>query len=535
MKRKLFSIVLSLCFLFSLSIPSYSASKRSKNTPISKNSAAPLVKTPSGKVQGVSKDGVNIFKGIPFAMPPVGDLRFAPPKDVQPWKKTLKAENYGATAVQPQPIENLPMSEDCLNLNIWTPAGAKQKSKLPVYVWIHGGGFGVGTGAKKLYDGTNLAKQGIIVVTINYRLGALGYFASEQTYKQYGTTGNWGTLDQLKALEWINKNISAFGGDAKNITIGGESAGSYSVSALLLNPLAKNLFQKAIMESGDITALQFSNPYARSDMERTTKLNSVISSVFDVTEDNASGLTALRAADPNVLCQLTEFESDFNKATLFYVSPVFDGYAIPKDPVAFLKTGNFNKVKLLLGYNKDEGSLFIGNSNELLYKTLVYKMFGAEKAKAVLERFPVDKQHTALDRARQLVKLGVFCAGMKRFADCYAKDNLDVYMYTFTHETETTKAQGLGAYHGMELDYIFGNFINNVNPTEKDKEISKEMQTRFINFIKTGNPNDGEKLPSSQIWPKYSADTLKIMNFGETTAPVTIPEIDDIEFILKYM
>jgi para-nitrobenzyl esterase len=523
--KKACLLVLSFCFMFLSAVPSYSAA----NT----KSKSVEVKAAVGKIRGKSTNGVNVFKGIPFAKPPVGDLRFAPPQDIEPWKNVFNAAEFGDMPVQPVALEGKPMSEDCLNLNIWTPAKATKKSKLPVYVFIYGGAWSAGSNSLKLYDGTNLAKNGIIVVTINYRLGTLGYFASSETFNLYGTTGNWGTLDQIKALQWVNKNIEAFGGDAKNITIGGESAGSFSVSALMLSPLAEGLFQKAIMESGDIASAQFDNPYSRSEMKRAITLNNAISYVFDV-EDNAEGLKALRAADPNVLCQLTEFETNFLKSPLFFTIPVYDGYVIPLNPAKALKDGKFHKVKVLCGFNEDEGSNFISAATPLNYETFVYKMFGAKNAPTILERFPVDNENTALERTRQALKYGMFAAGTKRTADIYSANNLDVYMYNFTYATEKTKKANLGAHHGMELDYIFGNFREE-EVSQKDKQLSKEMQTRFVNFIKTGDPNKGIALPSTALWPKYNEQEAKVMNFGETVEAVTIPAKEDINFMMERM
>ncbi|KAI4454008.1 carboxylic ester hydrolase [Holotrichia oblita] len=208
--------------------------------------------TLSGKIMGVKENGISIFKGIPYAKAPVGELRFAPPVGIEPWTGVLDCVNFGPQCPQNMPKENQAISEDCLNLNVWTPANRKKDEKLPIYVYIHGGAGAVGSSADPLYSGEGFAQKGIVYFSIQYRVNALGWFASNETLKQYGTTGNWGLLDQIEALKWIKKNASLFGGDPNNITVGGESFGAFSNSALILSPLAEGLFQRVIMESGTI-------------------------------------------------------------------------------------------------------------------------------------------------------------------------------------------------------------------------------------------------------------------------------------------
>jgi para-nitrobenzyl esterase len=493
-----------------------------------------LIETPSGKVLGISKDGINIYKGIPYAKPPIGNLRFAPPQDIKPWVGVLKAKEFGDTAIQVSKINNIPMSENCLTLNIWTPAQPNSKEKYPVYVFIHGGAWTTGSGADDLYNCTNFAKDGIVAITINYRLGALGFFASYETFQEYSTTGNWGILDQIKALEWINKNISAFGGDSENITIGGESAGSYSVSALMISPLAQGLFQKVIMESGDVTSTAFGSPYSKADLQRSIQANSELATIFGASDDK-NGLKKLREADPYVLTHFTDYIWNFMNSSAFFVCPVFDGCTIPTNPYKNFKNKKFTKVKLLCGYNSDEGSLFIPPPvDESKYKTLVYKMFGVENAKDIIKHFPIDKKHTALDRARQIVKLGMFSTGTKIIADILSQDNLDVWMYYFNYKTEENIKSGIGAHHAMELAYVFGNF-DKKPISQNDKNLSREMHTRFANFIKTGDPNKGDPLPSQTIWPKYNTKNASALEFNEKVKPISLPEKRDLDFMAELM
>ena len=269
-----------------------------------------LATTEAGTVRGVEGAGTRAYLGVPFAAPPVGERRFAPPENVEPWTETLDCENFGPTAVQANAIEGLPMSEDCLTLNVWTPAAPGSDEKLPVYVFIHGGAFAIGSGAEPTYDGTNFAKRGIVTITINYRLNALGFYATQETYDRYGTTGNWGYLDQIKALEWIRDNVSAFGGDPKRVTIGGESAGSYAVSALILSPLAEGLFQGAIMESGTNLQIAGNAYYSKADLQRSIEVCNMMSSTFGA-KDDAEGLAKLRTVDADAFAQMCPLDIDF--------------------------------------------------------------------------------------------------------------------------------------------------------------------------------------------------------------------------------
>ncbi len=492
--------------------------------------AAPnvILKTPSGPIKGVVEDGIGIYRGIPYAEPPLGELRFAPPQDIKPWTDELDCTAFGDIALQDAAGPGLTMSEDCLTLNVWTPTNSADE-KLPVYVWIHGGGFAIGSGAEPDYDGANFAKEGIVTVTINYRLNALGFFASRHTYNKYGTTGNWGLLDQIKALEWINANIGAFGGDKNNITIGGESAGSYSVSALITSPLAEGLFQRAIMESGSILGIPGNNFYSKGNLERSIELCRMMGYTFGA-KDNAQGLRALRSADANVLTQMSPLLQDFTITPAFMFTPVFDGRVLPKDVYAALKNGRFNKVDLLWGYNGDEGSFFIpGNTDQLTYEMMAARMFGAEKGQAVLERYPVDAEHSSGERTRRILGYGMLDAVMKPYADALANAGKNVYGYKFNYATKENISNGLGAHHGSEIAYAFGNLPDTASG--EAKKLSQEMFTRWANFIKTGNPS----VRGGAAWPKYNADDAQMLLFDKEVKPAKLPDKEDFEFMEQIM
>ncbi len=421
-KIRTFMLLLLMCAVPGLT--ACNSQKKSQTSPIPDSSAPPKeeisLQTSGGPIKGLTEDGISVYKGIPYAKPPVGDLRFAPPQDVTPWTEVLDCTELGSIAVQDTASEGVTMSEDCLTLNIWTPDADKEE-KLPVYVWIHGGGFAQGYGGEADYEGTNFAKEGIVTVSINYRLNALGFFASQETYDKYGTTGNWGILDQIKALEWIQENIGAFGGDNQNITIGGESAGSYSVSALITSPLAKGLFRRAIMESGSILGIPGNNYYSRGNLMRSVELCRMMAHTFDAS-DNAKGLAVLREADANVFSQLSPLLSDFTITPAFMMTPVYDGYVNPTDVYETLQKGSFNKVDLLWGYNEDEGSVFVPeDTDQLTYEMMAARMYGYKNRQAVLERFPVNEEYSSGQRTREILAFGMFSAVMKPYGDALAK------------------------------------------------------------------------------------------------------------------
>jgi para-nitrobenzyl esterase len=480
---------------------------------------------------GVQQDGIYVYRGIPYAKPPVGELRFAPPQDTEPWTDALDCTKYGPIVPQwltiPIPLDNTEQSEGALILNVWTPSAPNKTDKLPVYVFIHGGGYGFGTGNEKTFDGTSFAQNGVIAVTINYRLSTLGFFASNETYKQYGTTGNWGLLDQIKALEWVRDNIEDFGGDPAQVTIGGESAGSWSVSALILSPRADGLFHGAIMESGTILAMQ-SLPQSRGDLQKSIEASQALADVFGVS-DTEEGLNHLRQTDPYVLNYISPFIADQSSILpLFFLAPVFDGAVLPQDPVAALREGNFNRVNLLIGFNRDEGTLFVPSTvDESFYESYGSRMVGAGWT-LIAERFPVDGDNTAGQRAQQILAYTWFTAGSKVFADTLASND-SVFMYNFNF---AEPGNPLGAHHTGEITYVF-NTIDQLTASEDSKKLAQEMHTRWINFIKSGDPNTGVPLPSATQWPKYDPENPEVIFFDTEVTTGTLPNQENLDFVAQ--
>ena len=486
------------------------------------------VRVAGGSIKGLREGNIRVYRGIPYAKPPVGELRFAPPRDAEPWNGELDCARFGFQCPQaPVFTGDEPFSEDCLTLNVWTPARPGEDAWLPVFVFIHGGGFAAGSGSFPMYNGASFAEKGVVAVTINYRLGAFGFFASRETVERYGTTGNWGILDQIKSLEWVRDNIAAFGGDSGNVVVGGESAGSICVSALLTSPLAKGLFRGAIMESGAVLSLREMSSYARGGLRKSIEVSRMLSDIFGAGDD-ADGLAKMRKADAEILARLCAFTIEQTMTPMFFLTPVFDGRVIPEDPLVALPSG----VNLLMGFNGDEGSLFVPDcTDEAGYKMLAARVFGAEKALQVLDRFRVDARNPALRRARQVFAYGVFSAGMKRLADAAADAGDTVYMYKFGYVSPDNERNGLGAIHTAELPFAF-NTLDSTRLSGPDAEnLALETHTRWVNFIKNGDPNVGSAVPSGVKWPRYDTKKTEVLYLDKNISSGPLDDKKNIDYI----
>jgi len=467
-------------------------------------SSAPKVKTHSGEIEGKVDGQVHAFLGIPYAQPPVGDLRWKPPVPVAKWSGVRKATDFGSHCLQGKVFGDMVFhdpggSEDCLTLNIWVPT-KHAEAKLPVMVWIYGGGFVAGTTSEARQNGSTLAQQGVIVVSMNYRLGVFGFMVHPELAKESGhnSAGNYGLLDQLEVLKWVHENIAAFGGDPANVTIFGESAGSFSVSAQMASPLAKGLFQKAIGESGAAfsrSGLSFDPMSARA--EKDAKL------VKD--KLGVSTLAELRAIPADKL--LETFGKPGPEA--FSFGPDIDGYFLPESVPAIFAAGKQNDVALLAGWNHDEGSFEVVFSPQKpttdSFKERAKKDFG-DKADEFLKLYPTDTdehvRRSALDYA------GDRFIAMSTWDWIEAQSNTGkqpIYRYRFdmTPAPKNPNAPRLGAYHSAEIEYVFGQLDSktDVTWTQEDRNVSVMMQKHWSNFAKSGNP-DGAGLP---VWPPYNA------------------------------
>jgi carboxylesterase type B len=502
------------------------------------------VRIDSGLVQGaLGRDSsIDVYRGIPFAAPPVGELRFRPPEPVAPWTGIKDATRAGPVCPQPEGpgTRGFTVSEDCLNLNIWT--AAKPGEKRPVYVWIYGGGFLQGTGASPQFDGEGLAKKGVVVVTFNYRTGALGFLATPELSRESGqnASGNYGLLDDIALLQWVRRNIAAFGGDPARVTIGGQSAGAGSAGFLSISPLAKGLFQRAILQSharhpGDPDLRFLSVSYRRKgDAEAAGAAYAKTRGAFSLTELRALPWQKLvegsDAVDEGVETGTTA------RPPLF--RPVIDGWVLPRGYGATLGQRTQNKVLVIAGNNADEtgavpetafaplraqtGAPRAG-SPQINVTLLAYRAFGARKFGAMAHEFfrlyPATSDDEAArasnaaardnNRVTTWLWAGLWTPGTKR----------PVYTYFWTHAPPGPDTATRGAYHGSEINYAFGNLDANNRPwTDADRAIAERMSSYWANIIKTGNPN-GPGLP---IWPQWRGASPTVMELGREWKPVPV-------------
>ena len=492
------------------------------------------VETSHGPVIGTVIDDLAIFKGIPYGAANSGQGRFAPPKDPEPWTEPLQALDFDPSCWQATSDANpfsLPtgskLSEDCLSLNVWAPKSASKDGDLPVYVFIHGGGFGLGSSAQSFYDGAALAKEGLVVVTINYRLGALGFLAVKHNPNSIGSIGNWGILDQIKALEWVRDNVKAFGGDPQKVTIGGESAGSMSVGALIVSPLAKNLFKGAIMESGSVLSLQ-SFPVGYGQIDSSTGQGSLLLAALRL-KDDPEGLAALREFDPATLSVLTFFNPDWTALSPFSLAPVQDGKVIPEDPQAAMASGALSPVKLLIGFNADEATLFTLNLKDAATaRTMIASYLGPSVQERLWALYKPASDKEEISLARQALAMGLFSAGAKRAADLHSR-HADVYMYRFSYVAKVGRDNSLGAFHASELPFVFGHVKESGLTSEAERRLSDDMRLRWVSFIKTGDPNQGSKPPTALSWPVYDPAKPLVLRFDSTLSVGLPPELEDLD------
>ena len=473
-----------------------------------------VVQTRNGSVQGrgVQPSGVRIFRGIPFAQPPTGDLRWREPQPMSKWKGVRQAVDFGPRCMQSPIFTDMRfrsngMSEDCLYLSIWTPA-KKSNERLPVLVYFYGGGFVTGDSSEYRYDGESMAAKGIVSVTVNYRLGVFGFMAHPELTKesQHKASGNYGLLDQSAALAWVAQNIASFGGDPRHVTIAGESAGSISVSAQMVSPLSRNLIAGAIGESGGITGALPAVPRAKGEEAGTKFAN----------ELGAASITAMRALSAQ---QILDAASKGGFASIGRFPISIDGYFLTEDPAATYAAGKQARVPLLVGWNSEElaGGALFGPDQPTLenYKKLVSRLFGA-KADEVLKYYPAATDAEVLQAATELASDRFIGYSTWKWADLHAKSSgAPIYRYLYMRPRPAARdgsiPAGRGAGHSVEIEYVLGNLsVNDVYKwTDDDYAVSKVVQEYFANFIKKFDPNGGG-LPA---WPAIRgvADTGHVM------------------------
>ncbi len=518
------------------------------------NSAATTpvsLKTPMGELEGKVQDTpggpAHAFLGIPYAVPPVGPLRWKPPVAAAKWSGKKDATNFGSRCIQPSLYDDMFFrdpggSEDCLTLNVWTPADAKPGKKLPVMFWVYGGGFTTGGTSEPRQDGAHLTTKGVIVVTFNYRLGIFGFYTHPELAAESPehASGNYGLLDAVAALQWVKENIKAFGGDPENVTIFGESAGSFAVSSLMASPLAHGLFTHAIGESGGAfggPTLRY-QPLAQRE-ERDAD--------FARTQLHADSLAALRALPAD---QLLAAATAAMKKPGGGFGPDIDGYFLPQSPSDIFAAGKQNDVPMIAGWNHDEGGsgkapLIItptGGSNaattgdqpsdlERLKETAT-KDFGAH-AEQFLQAFPATTNEQALERLQQYATDRFIAYGTWSWLEAQTQTGkAPAYRYRFdlVPPPDPARPNRFGVFHSDDIEYVFGNLDSRkgIAWTPADRAMSEEMMSYWSNFAKTGDPNGGSLVK----WPVYApASGSQVLYLNQPTHAEKDPLRDQFLFL----
>lgn len=476
-------------------------------------------KVAGGELQGVVADGVASFKGIPFAAPPVGDLRWKAPQPVKPWTGVRKAGAFG-----PGPMQDTRMiammggstevSEDCLYLNVWTAAKSADE-KRPVMVWIYGGAFMGGMTGIPLYDGTKLAQKGVVLVSIGYRVGPFGFLAHPELSQESGKgSGCYGIQDQVAGLRWVKDNIAQFAGDPSCVTIFGESAGGISVSMLTAVPAAKGLFQRAISQSGGSMApVKYGNeagqnvPSLKTAEEMGKKFLSKLGAA-DIKAARALGAEAIQEAARGM--------------GLFW--PVADGQTLPGDQYELYEAGKFSDTPILIGTNSDEGAMFVrpGATPESFEKQIRDRYGPA--AQAILKAYPHSTDAEAFKSSKDIFRETAFAWHTWAWAGLQARKGKNkAFVYYFDHRTRMSPD---GANHGAEISYVFRNLGGwGGPPRPADNAMSDLMSSYWINFAKSGDPN-GPGLPA---WPAFTEKKMETMFFDKAPGARPIPNLQKLK------
>lgn len=522
---------------------------------------APLVMVSSGYLEGSWQKEIAVFKGVPYAKPPVGELRWRPPQPVESWHGIREAKKFSPTAWQvmagletfltgiiegqgwsrlrtssikaftkliPPPKQ----SEDCLYLNIRS-SQIDPNAKLPVMVWIHGGDHQDGSASDPYYDSNALAEKGVVLVTINYRLGLLGYYAHPElsAESEQGVSGNYGTLDQIAALQWVKENIAVFGGDPNNVTIFGESAGGESVAHMLTSPLARGLFHRAIMQSpangGQMTYLK--QPFL--DYQAVEQQGVAFAKQLGIM--GTAQLAQLRQVAPQTLYDSVRKDLQVGS---FY--PVIDGYVLPKSPFEAFYDGEQAPVPLLVGSNADEGTLIYPIFESPIAEYRHRKPLPNQIHPSIRDAFQADSYRlTTLypglnkgDVKAETDFLGdIFFGSKARFyAEHAAKANPSTFFYMFKR-VPPSPTQSAGAFHAGELAFVHGATVPILPMNKQDWALSEKMVTYWSNFAKTGNPNDN-RLPA---WSRFCAEQPEWMNFDVHHVGITAVEREEKYQILN--
>ncbi len=489
--------------------------------------ADPLtIKTVQGKVHGKTiNDGkVRAFLGLPYAAPPVGDLRWKAPEPPANWKGARDATKYGARCAQGSLFEDMAFqdsgpSEDCLFLNVYAPADAKEKSKLPVMFWIHGGGYVGGAGSEPRHNGDFLPLKGVVLVTINYRLGVFGFLATSELAKEGdGAAGNYGLLDMVAALHWVNANIAKFGGDPDNVTIFGESAGSFAVSTLMASPMAQGLFEKAIGESG--AAFPGATNLGGETVEEQAKEGDAWMDLL-----GAKSLKELRAMPAS------EILAEAAKKGAPKFAPDIDGRVLTEPVPKTYAEGKQAHVPLLAGWNRDEGSFLpMPGMTVAQWKAMAEDKF-KDRAGEFLKLYPGNTDEEALRSSLDFTGDSFIAFGTWKWIEAQCKTGDEpVYRYHLELPAPPSKFNSAAfAFHSDDIEYVFGALDTRPGAVwrPEDRKLSDEMMSYWTNFARTGDPN-GPGLPE---WPQYCSDHA-LIHLDSTITSGTSSDRSRYEFLM---
>lgn len=487
-----------------------------------------VIKTENGQIEGaINKTGdVRIFRGVPFAAPPVGNLRWKAPQPAANWSGVRNCKEFGPSPMQGKPVPFMywpseflipesPISEDCLYLNVWTGAKAATE-KQPVIVYVPGGGFRSGGGACPIYDGESMAKKGVVFVTINYRLGIFGFLAHPELSQESGhkASGNYALLDILAALRWVQKNIAALGGDPGNVTLAGQSAGAFAVNFLTASPLAKGLFQRAIAESGG------------------SFVTSPIRPKLTLQEAEQQGVTFAKSLNARSIDELRAKSADeLLKATGGLSAPVVDGYVVPESIYAIYDQGRQNDVPLIVGWNEDD-RVAGPPAKANVFREQVKKRFG-EKTDAYFNVYPAQTEKQAAQSQIASGRDESFGIQDYTWAKMQAKTGkAPVYVYNFNRKVPAnTPETQFGAFHSGEIVYAYDNLHTLRRPWEPaDQQLASAMSSYWVNFARIGNPNS-KNLPN---WPAYKSTAENVLVLDKTIQSKPLPTKPQLSFWEQY-